>query len=291
MLCNSIGQLQLSAGCSEYCRMHRACTGFVQHGNTAKYRLQACLTASTHANRHAIFECSAALTVQLRLFAIYSGCRMHRVCAACLETQVQPARSTTDATLSNRCSDLLACWAACLVLMQVFAASCWLLRCYCLHRVCAQANTARYSLLGMFDRVNTRKQACTYIRAPSGFYNSNWSAALSAGCSECMHRGLCSMPSQPGTACSICLMGPTHRNRHTSMRIVATRAVQLHLLAISWFCVVVLFLAAQGLCATCCVATQEYSMVCLTASTREQACTYIPLCFAALIVQLQLRSI
>jgi hypothetical protein len=37
---------------------------------------------------------SAALTVQLRLFAIYSGyCRMHRVCAACLET-VQPARST-----------------------------------------------------------------------------------------------------------------------------------------------------------------------------------------------------
>jgi hypothetical protein len=29
-----IGQLQLSAGCSEYCRMHRACTGFVQHGNT-----------------------------------------------------------------------------------------------------------------------------------------------------------------------------------------------------------------------------------------------------------------
>jgi hypothetical protein len=35
-----------------------------------------------------IFECSAALTVQLRLFAIYSGyCRMHRVCAACLETR------------------------------------------------------------------------------------------------------------------------------------------------------------------------------------------------------------
>jgi hypothetical protein len=35
-----------------------------------------------------LFECSAALTVQLRLFAIYSGyCRMHRVCAACLETR------------------------------------------------------------------------------------------------------------------------------------------------------------------------------------------------------------
>jgi hypothetical protein len=92
-----IGQLQLSAGCSEYCRMHRACTGFVQHGNTAKYRLQG-MSDRIDTREQActsIFECSAALTVQLRLFAIYSGyCRMHRVCAACLETQVQPARST-----------------------------------------------------------------------------------------------------------------------------------------------------------------------------------------------------
>jgi hypothetical protein len=42
-------------------------------------------------------------------------------------------------------------------------------------------------------------------------------------------------------------------------------------------------------CATCCVAnTARYRLhgMCLTASTREQACTYIPLCFAALIVQL-----
>jgi hypothetical protein len=89
-----IGQLQLSAGCSEYCRMHRACRVWVcatwQH---SQYRLQACLTASTREQAcTSIFECSAALTVQLRLFAIYSGyCRMHRVCAACLETQVQPA--------------------------------------------------------------------------------------------------------------------------------------------------------------------------------------------------------
>jgi hypothetical protein len=76
MLCNS-GQLQLSAGCSEYCRMHRACTGFVQHGHT-NTGCKACLTASTHANRHAhLYSSSAALTVQLRLFAIYSGyCRM-----------------------------------------------------------------------------------------------------------------------------------------------------------------------------------------------------------------------
>jgi hypothetical protein len=82
-----IGQLQLSAGCSEYCRMHRACTGFV-HGNTAKYRLQG-MSDRIDTREQActsIFECSAALTVQLRLFAIYSGyCRMHRVCAACLE--------------------------------------------------------------------------------------------------------------------------------------------------------------------------------------------------------------
>jgi hypothetical protein len=85
MLCNSIGQLQLSAGCSEYCRM-QGLAGFVQQQqpNTG----WACLTASTHANRHAHIQCSAALTVQLRLFAIYSGyCRMHRVCAACLETR------------------------------------------------------------------------------------------------------------------------------------------------------------------------------------------------------------
>jgi hypothetical protein len=57
-----IGQLQLSAGCSEYCRMHRACTGFVQHGNTANTGCKACLTASTHEQAcTSIFECSAAL--------------------------------------------------------------------------------------------------------------------------------------------------------------------------------------------------------------------------------------
>jgi hypothetical protein len=74
-----------------------ACTGFVQHGNTAKYSCKACLTASTHANRHAhLYSSVLQLSrVQLRLFAIYSGyCRMHRVCAACLETGLQPARST-----------------------------------------------------------------------------------------------------------------------------------------------------------------------------------------------------
>jgi hypothetical protein len=83
-----IGQLRLSAGCSEYCRMrlYRVCATWQHNGNTG---CKACLTASTHAEQACIYiECSAALTVQLRLFAIYSGyCRMHRVCAACLETR------------------------------------------------------------------------------------------------------------------------------------------------------------------------------------------------------------
>jgi hypothetical protein len=58
-----------------------ACTGFdwrvALQPNTG---LQAYLTASTRRTGAAhLFECSAALTVQLRLFAIYSGyCRMHR---------------------------------------------------------------------------------------------------------------------------------------------------------------------------------------------------------------------
>jgi hypothetical protein len=157
--------------------MHRACTGFVQHGNTAKYRLQACLTASTREQAcTSIFECSAALTVQLRLFAIYSGyCRMHRVCAACLETRYSLQVHYTDATLQIG-AVMLACWAACLVLMQVFAASCWLLRCYCLHRFVHQTNTARYSLLGMFDRVNTRKQHAYVHTCTTGF--TDWSAAV-----------------------------------------------------------------------------------------------------------------
>jgi hypothetical protein len=48
----------------------------------------------------------------------------------------------------------------------------------------------------------------TYIRALAGLQLSG-QQPLSAGCSEyCMHR-VCAMPSQPGTACSICLMGPT----------------------------------------------------------------------------------
>jgi hypothetical protein len=84
-------------------------TGFVQHGNTHKYRLQG-MSDRIDTREQActsIFECSAALTVQLRLFAIYSGyCRMHRVCAACLKPGCSLQVHYTDATLSNRCSDV-----------------------------------------------------------------------------------------------------------------------------------------------------------------------------------------
>jgi hypothetical protein len=106
MLCNSIGQLQLSAGCSEY-SYARACTGFVQHGNTINTGCKACLTASTHANRHMhiyirVFCSSRSCgCLQSILVTAYAG-----VCAACLETGTACKVHYTDATLSNRCSDV-----------------------------------------------------------------------------------------------------------------------------------------------------------------------------------------
>jgi hypothetical protein len=77
-------------------------------------------------------------------------------------------------------------------------------------------------------------------------------------------------------------MGPTHRNRHTHLcQIVVQLGLYSYLLAaISWLCC---FLAAQF-----CGRYQLHGMS-DRINTREQACTYIPLCFAALIVQLQLR--
>jgi hypothetical protein len=213
MLCNSIGQLQLSAGCSEYCRMHRACTGFVQHGNTAKYRLQG-MSDRIDTREQActsIFECSAALTVQLRLFAIYSTA-MRRVCAACLETRY-PARSTIPtqhfqigAVMSASMLGPVLFLCRCLLLA---AASC------CVVTACTgfvhQANTARYSLLGMFDRVNTRKQSMhTYIRALAGFTTRIGQQPLSAGCSEyCRMHRVCATCHHSQVQPSICLMGQT----------------------------------------------------------------------------------
>jgi hypothetical protein len=142
-----------------------------------------------------------------------------------------------------------------------------------------QANTARYSLLGMFDR-NTRKQACirTYVHQQVLQLELVSSRCLQAVLNTAVCTGFVHMPSQPGTACSICLMGPTHRNRHTSMPDrCATLAVQLHLLAailvLCW-----LFLAAQGLCNMLVANTARCYTWCVSdrINTREQACTYIP---------------
>jgi hypothetical protein len=70
----------------------------------------------------------------------------------------------------------------------------------------------------------------------------------------------------------------------------ATPAVQLHLLAaISWFCVVS---GCTGFVQHAVLPTQPGTGHGMSdrINTREQACTYIPLCFAALIVQLQLHA-
>jgi hypothetical protein len=151
-----IGQLQLSAG-SEYCRMHGLVQGLCNMATQPNTGCKACLTASTHEQAcTSIFECSAALTVQLRLFAIYSGyCRMHRVCA-CLETRYSLQgplyrRNTSTVGCSSMLGSLSCSYAG--------AASCCVVVTACTGFV-HQTNTARYSLLGMFDRVNTRKQAC-----------------------------------------------------------------------------------------------------------------------------------
>jgi hypothetical protein len=61
------------------------------------------------------------------------------------------------------------------------------------------------------------------------------------------------MPSQPGTACSICLMGPTHRHTHLCQIVVAGCTVApacCHLLVLCCF-------GCTGVCATCCVANSQ----------------------------------
>jgi hypothetical protein len=95
------------------------------------------------------------------------------------------------------------------------------------------------------------------------------------------------MPSQPGHSLQHLFDGPTHRNRHTHLCQIVVQ-LRLH----SCTCLLpspgfVLFLAAQGF-ATCQVAntgTGSMQVVSDRINTREQACTYIPLCFVALIVQ------
>jgi hypothetical protein len=94
-------------GCSEYCRMHRACTGFVQHGNT-NTGCKACLTASTREQ-----ACTSIFSV-LQLSLCSCGCLQSilvtAVCTGFVQHVLKPGTACkvhyTDATLSNRCSDV-----------------------------------------------------------------------------------------------------------------------------------------------------------------------------------------
>jgi hypothetical protein len=127
----------------------------------------------------------------------------------------------------------------------------------------------------MFDRVNTQTSMHTYIRALAGFTTRIGQQPLSAGCSEYCHaQGLCNMPSQPGTACSICLMVQPIGIGTSMPDRCATRTVApacCHLL------VFVLFLAAQGLCnMLCCQHSQvQVHGMCLTASTHANKHAHI----------------
>jgi hypothetical protein len=116
---------------------------------------------------HIYIECQAH--VQLRLFAIYSGyCRMHRVCAACLET-VQPARSTIPTQHFQIGAVMSASMlGTCLVLAGV---CCWLL-------------------------------SCCVVTACTGFVRK---------------------PTQPGTACWVCLTASTHANKHAYVHTCTSR--------------------------------------------------------------------
>jgi hypothetical protein len=138
--------------------------------------------------------------------------------------------------------------------MQLFAAICWLLRCYCLHRVCAAP--------GAIPQVLTRQRLYACIRALACCASQLVSIALSAGCSEyclCMHAQVCAcMPTQPGTACSICLMGPAHQHRHH----IYARSLCNSGCTVGPVCCHLLVLCCSGctgVCATCCKTTR-YSL-------------------------------
>jgi hypothetical protein len=159
-----IGQLQLSAGCSEYCRMHGLVQGLCNMA-TQPYRLQACLTASTHANRHAHLYSSV-----LQLSLCSCGCLQSilvTVCTGFVQHVLKPGTACkvhyTDATFqigavmsasmlgSLSCSAGVCC---CLLVVALLLPA---------QGLC-QANTARYSLLVCLT-ASTRKQACirTYV--------------------------------------------------------------------------------------------------------------------------------
>jgi hypothetical protein len=121
--CNSIGQLQLSAGCSEYCRMHRACTGFCNMA-THNTGCKACLTASTHANRHAhLYRVpgSRAVAAVCNLFWLLPYAQ--GLCSAILK-RYSLQGPLTDATLQIGAVMSASMLGTCLVLAGV---CCWLL--------------------------------------------------------------------------------------------------------------------------------------------------------------------
>jgi hypothetical protein len=106
----------------------------------------------------------------------------------------------------------------------------------------------------MFDRVNTQNKHAYVHTRTSRFYNSIGQQPLSAGCSEYRMHRVCATCHHSQVQCSICLMGPTHRNRHTSMPDRCNSGCTVTcLLPSPGF---VLFLAAQGLCNMLCCHSQ-----------------------------------
>jgi hypothetical protein len=123
-----------------------------------------CLTASTHANKHAHIStlfCCSDCAVAAASYPDY--CCMHRVCAASRgRSGYRPARSfrpTEHIQPGTLMSDsiLVTYWATCFGHIQL--AICWLLCCNCCTGFVQHAHTARYRLQGMSDCVNTREQA------------------------------------------------------------------------------------------------------------------------------------
>jgi hypothetical protein len=121
----------------------------------------------------------------------------------------------------------------------------------------------------MFDRVNTRKQACIHTCTSRFTTQLVSSRCLQAVLNTAVCTGFVQHAITRYSTCSICLMGPTIGIGTSMPDRCATRAVQLHLLAaISWFCVVS---GCTGFVQHAVLPTQPGtgSMVCLTASTRR----------------------
>jgi hypothetical protein len=161
-----IGQLQLSAGCSEYCRACRAYRGLCNMA-TPGTGCKACLTASTHANRHAltsdtVFYCShCAVAAVCNLFWLLPYAQgLCNMPTARYSLQHLFDRSNTSNRLTSmpdRCAS-----SGC----TVAPVCCHLLVlcCFWLHRVCNMLlnQHSQVRLHGMFDRVNTREKSCIF---------------------------------------------------------------------------------------------------------------------------------